>query len=86
MPALANTNKTVLVTGASGYIATWIVGDLLQKGYTVRAAVRTEVKGKHLLKLYKDYGDKLSIVAVGDIVNVSILFTVSSRFPLKLWL
>ncbi|WOL17130.1 cinnamoyl-CoA reductase 2-like [Canna indica] len=32
--------KVVCVTGASGYIASWIVKFLLQRGYTVRASVR----------------------------------------------
>lgn len=32
--------KTVCVTGASGYIASWIVKFLLQRGYTVKASVR----------------------------------------------
>ncbi|XP_050154019.1 phenylacetaldehyde reductase-like isoform X2 [Malus sylvestris] len=32
--------KTVCVTGASGYIASWLVKLLLQKGYTVKATVR----------------------------------------------
>ncbi|WP_430817394.1 NAD-dependent epimerase/dehydratase family protein [Carboxylicivirga sp. RSCT41] len=33
-------NKPVLVTGASGYVAGWIVKSLLDKGLTVHAAVR----------------------------------------------
>lgn len=32
--------KTVCVTGASGYIASWIVKLLLLRGYTVKASVR----------------------------------------------
>ncbi|KAL3647554.1 hypothetical protein CASFOL_008522 [Castilleja foliolosa] len=32
--------KTVCVTGASGYIASWLVKYLLQRGYTVKASVR----------------------------------------------
>ena len=32
--------KPVLVTGGSGFIATWIVIQLLQRGYTVRTTVR----------------------------------------------
>jgi nucleoside-diphosphate-sugar epimerase len=30
----------VCVTGASGYIASWVVKILLQRGYTVKATVR----------------------------------------------
>ncbi|TYH10014.1 hypothetical protein ES288_A07G143800v1 [Gossypium darwinii] len=32
--------KTVCVTGASGYIASWLVKQLLLRGYTVKASVR----------------------------------------------
>ncbi|XP_058750863.1 cinnamoyl-CoA reductase CAD2-like [Vicia villosa] len=44
----------VCVTGASGYIASWIVKFLLQRGYTVRATVRdpsNPKKVEHLVKL-----------------------------------
>ncbi|CAI8617142.1 unnamed protein product [Vicia faba] len=46
--------KVVCVTGASGYIASWLVKFLLQRGYTVRATVRNidnPNKVGHLLKL-----------------------------------
>lgn len=32
--------KTVCVTGASGYIASWVVKLLLSRGYTINASVR----------------------------------------------
>ncbi|XP_073291978.1 phenylacetaldehyde reductase-like [Primulina huaijiensis] len=46
--------KTVCVTGASGYIASWLVKFLLQRGYTVKASVRDPNdpnKTQHLLAL-----------------------------------
>ncbi|KAL3529915.1 hypothetical protein ACH5RR_009237 [Cinchona calisaya] len=46
--------KTVCVTGASGYIASWLVKILLQRGYTVKASVRDPNDPKkvgHLLAL-----------------------------------
>ncbi|CAH8311252.1 unnamed protein product [Eruca vesicaria subsp. sativa] len=46
--------KVVCVTGASGYIASWIVKLLLLRGYTVRATVRNPsdpAKTEHLLAL-----------------------------------
>ncbi|KAL1325281.1 hypothetical protein HN51_035363 [Arachis hypogaea] len=46
--------KVVCVTGASGYIASWIVKFLLNRGYTVRATVRDTNdprKVEHLTKL-----------------------------------
>ncbi|KAI7742779.1 hypothetical protein M8C21_018511 [Ambrosia artemisiifolia] len=46
--------KTVCVTGASGYIASWLVKFLLARGYAVKASVRDPndpKKTDHLLKL-----------------------------------
>ncbi|XP_027931066.1 cinnamoyl-CoA reductase 1-like [Vigna unguiculata] len=46
--------KVVCVTGASGYIASWLVKFLLQRGYTVKATVRDPKdprKVDHLLSL-----------------------------------
>ncbi len=34
----------VTVTGGTGYIASWIVHDLLQEGYDVRMTVRDKSK------------------------------------------
>ncbi|XP_043691620.1 phenylacetaldehyde reductase-like [Telopea speciosissima] len=51
---MAGTGKTVCVTGASGYIASWLVKYLLAKGYTVKASVRNPndpKKTEHLLAL-----------------------------------
>jgi uncharacterized protein YbjT (DUF2867 family) len=45
----------VLVTGASGYIAGWIIKYLLEEGYTVHATVRDpsnkQASVAHLLKM-----------------------------------
>ncbi|PON84841.1 Hopanoid-associated sugar epimerase [Trema orientale] len=45
---MSGVGKVVCVTGASGYIASWLVKLLLQRGYTVKASVRDP---KHLLAL-----------------------------------
>ena len=37
---MSREEKVVCVTGASGYIAAWLVKLLLQRGYTVKATVR----------------------------------------------
>ena len=47
-------SSRILVTGANGYIAIWVVYTLLEQGYTVRGTVRTEEKRKSLLSLFKD--------------------------------
>lgn len=72
MPSISAGDK-VLVTGANGYIAIWIVQKLLEKGYRVRAAVRTTSKGQHLQEYFKSYGDKLEMVYVPDIEKVEFL-------------
>ncbi|XP_058752372.1 cinnamoyl-CoA reductase CAD2-like [Vicia villosa] len=51
---MSGEGKVVCVTGASGYIASWIVKFLLQRGYTVKATVRdlgNPKKVDHLIKL-----------------------------------
>jgi nucleoside-diphosphate-sugar epimerase len=37
---ISDEGKVVCVTGGSGYIASWLVKFLLQRGYTVRATIR----------------------------------------------
>lgn len=68
MPAI--TSGKVLVTGANGFIAVWVVKKLLENGYSVRGTVRSESKGKHLEEIFKEYGDKFEIVVVEDITKV----------------
>ena len=60
----------VLVTGANGYIAVWVVKYLLEKGYSVRGTVRSESKAKHLRDLFSKYADKFELVIVPDITKV----------------
>ncbi|KAI0365578.1 NAD-P-binding protein [Pilatotrama ljubarskyi] len=50
MPPLSPPAK-VLVTGANGYVGCWVVHALLDKGYSVRAAVRTQQKADTLSAL-----------------------------------
>ncbi|KAI0359675.1 NAD-P-binding protein [Trametes cingulata] len=50
MPTLSPPAK-VLVTGANGYVGCWVVRALLDKGYSVRAAVRTQKKADTLSAL-----------------------------------
>ncbi|XVF79653.1 hypothetical protein PTKIN_Ptkin15bG0006200 [Pterospermum kingtungense] len=51
---MSEEEKVVCVTGAAGYIASWLVKILLQRGYTVKATVRDPSdpkKTEHLLAL-----------------------------------
>ncbi|PCH42483.1 NAD(P)-binding protein [Wolfiporia cocos MD-104 SS10] len=67
MPAV--TTGKVLVTGANGFIAMWVVRTLLEQGYTVRGTVRSESKGAHLRQVFATYSDKLEILIVEDITK-----------------
>lgn len=68
MPAAPSPAK-VLVSGANGYIAVWVVRTLLEHGYSVRGTVRSESKGTHLLNLFKDEvkSGNFELVVVPDI-------------------
>ncbi|KAH6890869.1 D-lactaldehyde dehydrogenase [Coprinopsis sp. MPI-PUGE-AT-0042] len=68
MPTISSSDK-VLVTGANGYIALWIIKLLLERGNSVRAAVRSESKGRHLLELFKSYGNKIELAIVPDMTK-----------------
>ncbi len=49
--------KTILVTGGGGYIGSWVVKELLEKGYNVRVSVRDKNntrKYQHLTKLSEE--------------------------------
>jgi len=55
-------SEKVLVTGASGYIAAWIVKFLLEEGYTVNATIRDRnnlQKIQHLIDLQLKFPQKL---------------------------
>lgn len=65
------TSGKVLVTGANGFIAIWVVNHLLEQGYAVRATVRSADKGVHLAKTFAAHGDKLEITVIEDITVVS---------------
>ncbi|CUA76880.1 NADPH-dependent aldehyde reductase ARI1 [Saccharomyces cerevisiae S288c] [Rhizoctonia solani] len=60
---------TVLVTGASGFIAVWVVKTFLEAGYSVRGTVRSASKGDYLVNLFKSHGDKFQYVIVEDIAK-----------------
>ncbi|KAK7342570.1 hypothetical protein VNO80_25525 [Phaseolus coccineus] len=47
------------VTGSTGYIGSWLVEALLEKGCTVHATVRDPAKSLHLLSMWKGGGDQL---------------------------
>lgn len=59
-----NPKAPILVTGASGYIASWLVKYLLEAGHTVHGTVRDPAKKKgmeHLAALAAQHGGKLKL-------------------------
>lgn len=59
-----SSTSPVLVTGANGYMASWLVKLLLKNGYVVHATVRNSndsTKVQHLLKLATDTGGTLKL-------------------------
>ena len=67
----ATTSGKVLVTGANGFIASWIIKDLLEQGFYVRGTGRSPEKAEGLRKALLAHGDRLEFVTVEDITAVS---------------
>lgn len=60
---LTGQGRTVCVTGAGGFIASWLVKRLLQKGYTVRGTVRNPVDPKNdHLRAFDGAADRLVLL------------------------
>jgi len=68
--------KTVLVSGANGYLASHIVKQLLDKQYNVHACVRNKdniSSISHLLKMQNDSTGKLTLFSTGDLGDSSLV-------------
>ncbi|KAI0082031.1 D-lactaldehyde dehydrogenase [Panus rudis PR-1116 ss-1] len=68
MPAVQSGSK-VLVTGANGFVAVWLVRKLLQDGYYVRGTIRSPTKGDYLKKLFRAFEDRLELVVIPDFLK-----------------
>jgi len=64
---MASQPQKVLITGASGFVATWIVKAILERGHHVRGTVRNNKKGEYLKNLFPD---RFEYVIVEDIQKV----------------
>ncbi|KAF7362963.1 Epimerase domain-containing protein [Mycena venus] len=61
-------SELVFVTGASGFLGSHVMLQLLEKGHRVRAAARG-AKADHLRSSYATYGDRLEVVKITDIAH-----------------
>ncbi|KAI0272958.1 hypothetical protein BGY98DRAFT_1099681 [Russula aff. rugulosa BPL654] len=68
MVAISSPPK-VLVTGANGYLATWVVKKYLEAGYCVRGSVRSLSKSAFLNDKFAHYKDRFELVVVEDITK-----------------
>ncbi|KKY26739.1 putative nad dependent epimerase [Phaeomoniella chlamydospora] len=64
---LAPEKQTILITGASGFIAAHVVGVFLEAGYNVRGTVRSEEIAEKVRKTHAKYLDRLSFAIVPDV-------------------
>ena len=71
MPAISKGSK-ILVSGANGYIAMWVVRTLLERGYFVRGTVRSLEKGQFMTDYFQKLGfcTSFEFVVVEDIIKV----------------
>ncbi|OAQ62532.1 cinnamoyl-CoA reductase [Purpureocillium lilacinum] len=58
--------QTILVTGASGFIAAHVVATLLRRGYNVRGTVRSEKSAVEVFRTHSQYPGRLSTAIVPD--------------------
>lgn len=61
--------QTVLITGISGFVGSWITHTFLEAGYNVRGTIRSENSIEGLKNLHAKYADQLSFAIVPDITT-----------------
>lgn len=67
---IASNNKTVLVTGINGYIASITGLYLLQKGYRLRGTSRSKSSSEPLLSgPYKEFASFVELIEIKDITT-----------------
>ncbi|EXJ56426.1 hypothetical protein A1O7_06769 [Cladophialophora yegresii CBS 114405] len=66
MGSISPKSETILITGISGFVASWIAHSFLDAGYSVRGTVRSERSIDHVKKAHAKHVDQLSFVDVPD--------------------
>ncbi|KAJ1303094.1 hypothetical protein OPQ81_011295 [Rhizoctonia solani] len=67
MPSIS-APATVLVTGASSFVATWVCKTFLDAGFIVRGTVRSHSKGEYLATIFKESEGRFQYVIVEDMI------------------
>ena len=90
-----NLSKPILVTGGSGYMASWIIKLFLEEGRKVKATVRdksNDGKVGHLLKMGEEYPGKLELFEADLLKNGSFEdaikdceLVIHNASPFKIW-
>lgn len=65
---MSPSDQTILVTGASGYVAAHVIKAFLQAGYKVRGTVRSEDAANKVRAIFPQYSNQLSFATVKDMV------------------
>ncbi|MEM9432412.1 MAG: NAD-dependent epimerase/dehydratase family protein [Pseudomonadota bacterium] len=80
----------VFLTGASGFIAKHILRELFEKGYEVRASVRSETRKAELEELFPDTAMEFAFLDLGKddgwaaaLEGCDVLMHTASPFPLR---
>ncbi|KAH9832389.1 nad dependent epimerase [Teratosphaeria destructans] len=63
------TGQTILISGASGFVASHVVRAFLEKGYNVKGTVRSESTAQEVRKSHPSYESQLSFAIVEDIAR-----------------
>jgi nucleoside-diphosphate-sugar epimerase len=59
--------QRVLLTGANGFIASHVLSDILARGWSVRAVVRSQAKADQVVSDFPNHGSQLDTGVVPDI-------------------
>lgn len=60
----------ILITGGTGFVATWVINEFLAHGYRVRTTVRNTAKGEDVKSTHAKYSARLEIAIVDDITRI----------------
>ena len=66
-------NLPVLITGATGYVAGWVVKHFLEERFTVHAAIRdsgNENKRKHLAQIANNCDGKIKFFESNQVISL----------------